>query len=63
MLIGAELIEQYHGRASEFVKKAADNGLMILVAGPNVLRFAPALNISEEALALGFERLAKTLHI
>lgn len=36
---------------------------MILVAGPNVLRFAPALNISEEALALGFERLAKTLHI
>lgn len=63
LLIGAELIEQYHGRASEFVKKAADNGLMILVAGPNVLRFAPALNISEEALALGFERLAKTLHI
>ncbi len=61
LLIGAELIEQYHGRASEFVKKAADNGLMILVAGPNVLRFAPALNISEEALALGFERLAKNV--
>ncbi|MGC6377096.1 aspartate aminotransferase family protein [Bisgaard Taxon 45] len=61
LLIGAELVEQYHGKASEFVKKAAENGLMILVAGPNVLRFAPALNISDEELAMGLDRLAKTL--
>ncbi|WP_424409199.1 aspartate aminotransferase family protein [Pasteurella sp. PK-2025] len=61
LLIGAELVEQYHGKASEFVKKAAENGLMILVAGPNVLRFAPALNISDEELALGLEKLANTL--
>ncbi|WP_424404848.1 aspartate aminotransferase family protein [Pasteurella sp. PK-2025] len=61
LLIGAELVEQYHGKASEFVKKAAENGLMILVAGPNVLRFAPALNISDEELDLGLEKLANTL--
>ncbi|MGC7559653.1 aspartate aminotransferase family protein [Pasteurella sp. PK-2025] len=61
LLIGAELVEQYHGKASEFVKKAAENGLMILVAGPNVLRFAPALNISDEELTLGLEKLANTL--
>ena len=61
LLIGAELIEKYHGKAAEFVKASADNGLMILVAGPNVLRFAPALNITQEEMAEGLEKLAKTL--
>ncbi len=61
LLIGAELIERHQGKAAEFVKKAADNGLMILIAGPNVLRFAPALNISQEELVLGLARLEKTL--
>ncbi|WP_032093636.1 aspartate aminotransferase family protein [Necropsobacter rosorum] len=61
LLIGAELIDRYRGKAADFVKKAADNGLMILVAGPNVLRFAPALNISAEELTLGLERLEETL--
>ncbi|MDO5054069.1 MAG: aspartate aminotransferase family protein [Pasteurella oralis] len=61
LLIGAELIDKYHGQASEFVKKAANNGLMILVAGPNVLRFTPALNITEQELELGLARLANSL--
>ncbi|MCW9698633.1 MULTISPECIES: aspartate aminotransferase family protein [unclassified Avibacterium] len=61
LLIGAELNAKYRGKASEFVKSAAENGLMILVAGPDVLRFAPALNIDEEALQEGFVRLEKTL--
>ncbi|WP_439287215.1 aspartate aminotransferase family protein [Lonepinella sp. BR2357] len=61
LLIGAELIEKYQGKASEFVTAATDHGLMILVAGPNVLRFAPALNISEQDLLQGVDRLTKTL--
>ncbi|WP_439259329.1 aspartate aminotransferase family protein [Lonepinella sp. BR2930] len=61
LLIGAELVEKYQGKASDFVKVAAENGLMILVAGPNVLRFAPALNINEQDLLQGIERLTKTL--
>lgn len=61
LLIGAELIEKYHGKATEFVKACADNGLMILVAGPNVLRFAPALNISQQEMEAGLEKLAKAL--
>ncbi len=61
LLIGAELVEKYKGKASDFVKVAAENGLMILVAGPNVLRFAPALNINEQDLLQGIERLTKTL--
>lgn len=62
LLLGAELIETWHGKAGEFVKIAAENGLMILVAGPNVLRFAPALNIRPQELEQGFERLEKTLN-
>ncbi|CAM3906517.1 aspartate aminotransferase family protein [Avibacterium endocarditidis] len=61
LLIGAELNANYQGKASEFVKSAAKNGLMILVAGPDVLRFTPALNISDEELQEGFVRLEKTL--
>lgn len=61
LLIGAELVERYRGKAAEFVKACADQGLMILVAGPNVLRFAPALNISQEEIEAGIERLAKAL--
>ncbi|QIM68205.1 aspartate aminotransferase family protein [Basfia succiniciproducens] len=61
LLIGAELIEKYQGKASEFVKACADNQLMILVAGPNVLRFAPALNISQQEVAEGFKRLDQAL--
>lgn len=61
LLIGAELVEQYQGKAMEFVKAAAENGLMILVAGPNVLRFAPALNVNEDEIKQGLSRLLKTL--
>lgn len=61
LLIGAELVETWHGKAGEFVKAAAENGVMILVAGPNVLRFAPALNINQQELESGLERLEKTL--
>lgn len=61
LLIGAELNEPYRGKAGDFVTKALEHGLMILVAGPHVLRFAPALNISEQDLQQGLERLEKTL--
>ena len=61
LLIGAELINAYQGKAMEFVKAAAHNGLMILVAGPNVLRFAPALNITSEEIQQGFDKLLCTV--
>lgn len=61
LLIGAELIEKYHGKAGEFVTACAENGLMILVAGTNVLRFAPALNITQDDVLEGISRLEKAL--
>ncbi len=54
---GCELIPRWHGRAKEFVKAAEKHGLMILVAGTNVIRLAPSLLITAEDIELGLARL------
>lgn len=59
LLIGAVLDESWEGRARDVLNAALDAGVMVLVAGPNVIRFAPPLNISEADLALGLERFAE----
>ncbi|GKX55509.1 acetylornithine aminotransferase [Leminorella grimontii] len=56
LLIGAELSDEYKGMAREFLAAAVDNGLMLLNAGPNVLRFAPSLVIPMEDLKQGMDR-------
>lgn len=65
LLIGAELTEAWHGKAKDFVNAALEEGVMILVAGPNVLRMAPSLVIPEadiDAAMIGLERaIAKVL--
>jgi len=53
---GCELIPAWHGRAKEFVKMAEKHGLMILVAGTNVIRLAPSLLITAEDVELGLQR-------
>ncbi|MEJ2043063.1 MAG: aspartate aminotransferase family protein [Reinekea sp.] len=57
LLIGAELTENWHGKAKEFLTAALDQGLMMLVAGPNVLRFAPSLIIPDADIDAGLEKL------
>jgi succinylornithine aminotransferase len=47
LLIGAVLEDEYSGRAGELSTLTMQEGLMTLVAGPNVHRFAPPLVISE----------------
>lgn len=61
LLIGVELIEKYQGKAMEFVTSASEEKLMLLIAGPNVLRFAPALNIPEQDVVEGLNRFEKSL--
>ncbi|MEA3119288.1 MAG: succinylornithine aminotransferase [Paraburkholderia sp.] len=61
LLIGAELVAAYEGRAKDFVNAAAQHGVMMLIAGPNVLRFAPSLVISEAELEEGLARLEKAI--
>jgi acetylornithine/N-succinyldiaminopimelate aminotransferase len=38
LLIGAELKPQYKGRARDFLHAAAHEGVMVLNAGPDVMR-------------------------
>lgn len=42
---------------AELIKIAKEHGLLVLSAGPNVLRLLPPLNISMEEIDLGVERL------
>jgi acetylornithine/N-succinyldiaminopimelate aminotransferase len=58
LLLGAELAEPYAGRAKAFVEAGIANGVLVLVAGANVVRFAPALNLSREEFDLGMQRFA-----
>ncbi|MGB1271918.1 MAG: aspartate aminotransferase family protein [Endozoicomonas sp.] len=61
LLIGAELIEGYHGKGKVFLAAAAEEGLMLLVAGPNVLRFAPSLIIPDKDISEGMNRLERAI--
>ena len=58
---GCELIPAWHGRAKEFVKMAEKQGLMILVAGTNVIRLAPSLLITSDDVELGLQRFDAVL--
>ena len=61
LLIGAELVEPFHGKGKDFLAAAAKEGLMMLVAGPNVLRIAPSLIISDEEIKEGMEKLERAI--
>ena len=62
LMLGAVLAEAYRGRAGEVLDVAAAHGLLVLQAGPDVLRFVPPLNISDEDLSEGVLRLRTALH-
>jgi len=61
LLIGADLTAAFEGRAKDFVNAAAAHGVMLLIAGPNVLRFAPSLVMPEADLNEGFARLTQAI--
>jgi acetylornithine/N-succinyldiaminopimelate aminotransferase len=61
LMIGAELIPALHGKAAEISERCRTYGVLVLVAGPNVLRFLPPLNITEAELAEGMERVKAAL--
>ncbi len=61
MLLGAALNAKYQGRARDFLVAAADNHLMCLVAGANVVRFAPSLIIPDEDIKEGLARFEKAV--
>ncbi|HEY0489758.1 MAG TPA: acetylornithine/succinylornithine family transaminase [Telluria sp.] len=51
LLIGLPVAEGFKGRAKDFTKACEALGLMLLIAGPDVVRLAPALIVSDEQIA------------
>lgn len=61
LLIGAVCNEKWQGKAREFLVSGWEHGVMCLVAGLNVVRFAPALNITDEEIEQGLDRFEKAV--
>ncbi|MBZ9567696.1 aspartate aminotransferase family protein [Modicisalibacter tunisiensis] len=61
LLIGAAMAPEYEGRAKDILPLAIEEGLMALIAGPNVLRMAPSLVIPEADIDEGMARLDRAL--
>jgi acetylornithine/N-succinyldiaminopimelate aminotransferase len=61
LLIGAVLNSDYAGKARDFMLAAADQGLMALVAGTSVVRFAPSLVIPDADIIEGLARFERAV--
>ncbi len=58
---GWQLKPEFKGRAGEVMAAAAREGVMLLLAGPDVVRMAPALIISEAEMEEGLVRLERAV--
>ncbi|MDR5907100.1 aspartate aminotransferase family protein [Franzmannia qiaohouensis] len=61
LLIGAQMAPAYQDQAKDILPLAIDEGLMALIAGPNVLRMAPSLVIPEADIEEGMARLERAI--
>ena len=61
LLIGAVLNESYTGKAKEFLVAAMAEGVMTLVAGASIIRFAPSLVIPDADITEGLARFEKAV--
>lgn len=61
LLIGAVLNARYQDKAKYFLNSAMNEGLMVLVAGANIVRFAPSLIIPDEDIIEGLARFEKAV--
>ena len=61
LLLGAVLNDKYQGKAKDFLVAAMAEGVMTLVAGASIIRFAPSLIIPEEDIVEGLARFEKAV--
>lgn len=61
LMLGAQLREAHAGKAGQILDACVEHGLLLLQAGPDVLRFVPALNIDDADIAEGLARLRAAL--
>ncbi|MBG0755703.1 aspartate aminotransferase family protein [Vibrio cidicii] len=57
LLLGAALNEEWQGRARDILVAAGKEGLLVLVAGMNVVRFTPSLVITKQEIEEGLAKL------
>lgn len=57
LMIGAELQGALVGKAGDVIEAMRHHGLLILQAGPNVLRIMPPLTVTKQEVAEGVKRL------
>ena len=61
LMLGAVMNERWQDRAGALSDACLQHGLLVLIAGPAVLRFLPPLNISDNELDDGITRLQAAL--
>jgi acetylornithine/N-succinyldiaminopimelate aminotransferase len=61
LLLGCALHETWQGQAKAFVDAALEHGVLLLVAGPDVIRLAPSLIIPEALIEAGLQRFARAV--
>ncbi|HTO18088.1 MAG TPA: aspartate aminotransferase family protein [Pseudomonas sp.] len=61
LLIGAQLSEPWLGKAGQVLAAAEKEALMVLQAGPDVVRFAPSLVIDEADIDEGLQRFERAV--
>ena len=61
LLIGAALNDKWQGKAKDFLNAAQLEHVMVLVAGPSVVRFTPSLVIENEEIKEGLARFERAV--
>ncbi|RUO24058.1 aspartate aminotransferase family protein [Aliidiomarina minuta] len=61
LLLGAALNDKFKGKSREFLLASAEHGLMVLIAGADVVRFTPSLVIPQEDIEEGLQRFEKAV--
>ncbi|MFP3849606.1 aspartate aminotransferase family protein [Pseudomonas sp. W5-01] len=61
LLIGCVLTEAWKGKAKDFFNAAEQEGVMVLQAGPDVVRFAPSLVVEDADIDEGLNRFERAV--
>jgi succinylornithine aminotransferase len=61
LLIGCVLTDAWKGKAKEIFTAAEKAGVMVLQAGPDVVRFAPSLVVTEADINEGLDRFERAI--
>lgn len=57
LMIGAQLREPFASKGGAIMAAGIDHGVLLLTAGADVVRLLPPLNVSDEELEVGLQRL------